>query len=126
MQKILIIDDDVPSSRLLKTLLERTGRFAVSVENDSAIGLDVSVALQPDLILMDIVMPHLDGTRLAYRIRSHEGLENVPIIFVTGVVPKESSSPHNKLGDFPFVAKPVDVEELFKAIEKALPSATRS
>jgi len=121
LQKILIVDDDVRSTNLLKMLLERTGRYAVSVENESENAIEASVRLHPDLILLDIVMPHLDGTTLAYRIRSHAGLEDIPIIFVTGVVPRETSSPHSKLGDFPFIPKPVDMQEALDTIGKVLP-----
>ena len=119
-RKILIVDDEAAAAGLLKKLLERTGRYVVSVENDGTKALKTTTELKPDLVLMDIVMPHIDGTTIASSIRSHPQLHGTPIIFVTGIVPRERSMAHKKLGEFPFIAKPIDVEEMIDCIEANL------
>ena len=117
LRKILIVDDDVSSSYLLKAILERTGKFKALVENESNDALQTCLEFKPDLIFLDIVMPHIEGTTLAYRIHAHPSLQEIPIIYLTGIVPRESSMPHNRLGDFPVILKPVKVEEVFACIE---------
>jgi len=122
-RKILIVDDEADATRLLKILLEKTGKFTVSVENDATHALQKTAELKPDLILMDIVMPHIDGTTIAASIRSHDQLKKTPIIYLTGIVPKENSMPHKKLGGYPFIAKPIDLQEVIDCIELNLSEA---
>ena len=119
-RKILIVDDEAEASRLLQKLLERTGRYSVSVENDGTKAMDRVVEFKPDMVLLDIVMPHIDGTSIAASIRSHPQLHATPVIFLTGIVPRERSMAHKKLGNFPFIAKPIDLDEVLACIEANL------
>jgi CheY-like chemotaxis protein len=116
-RKILIVDDEAEAASLLQKLLERTGKYLVSVENDGTRAMDRVVELKPDMVLLDIVMPHIDGTSIAASIRSHPQLHETPVVFLTGIVPKERSMIHKKLGEFPFIAKPIDLDEVINCIE---------
>lgn len=60
-KKILIIDDDKVYTELVRAILERTGKYEVGIENRGLHGLDTAKRSKPDLILMDIMMPHTDG-----------------------------------------------------------------
>ena len=119
-RKILIVDDEAEASGLLQKLLERTGTYSVSVENDGTKAMERVAELKPDMVLLDIVMPHIDGTTIAASIRSHPQLQGTPVIFLTGIVPKERSMVHKKLGRFPFIAKPIDLDEVIASIEANL------
>jgi CheY-like chemotaxis protein len=120
LRTILLVDDDAFSTRILKTLLERTGRYVVSLENESTHALDAAVRLRPDLVLMDVVMPGVDGRTLAYQMRADPLIKETPIVFLSGIVPKESANPHRMLGEFPVVPKPVHIDEVIQCIEENL------
>jgi len=117
---VLIVDDDAFSSRILKTLLEKTGRYSVSLETDGSKAMEVATRMHPDMIFLDIVMPGVEGTTLAYRMRADPALKETPIVFLTGIVPKETSNPHRMLGEFPFIPKPIDVDEVIRCLEANL------
>jgi CheY-like chemotaxis protein len=69
-RRILIVDDEPGFIRLLKLVLEKTGRYVVREENDETRAVAVAKQFLPDLILLDLVMPSIDGGMVASRIRS--------------------------------------------------------
>ena len=69
MTKILIIDDEVVFTDLMRMNLEKTGEFKVKVENESTLALRAAREFEPDVILLDIVMPGMDGGDLSARFR---------------------------------------------------------
>jgi len=76
---------------------------------------------EPDLILLDVIMPDADGGEVAARLRAHEKLRNVPIVFLTAAVSKqELHGPSGLIGGRVFVAKPVNKRELLEVIEREL------
>jgi CheY-like chemotaxis protein len=120
-KRILIVDDEVGASRLLKFNLEQTDRYAVRVENTATTALAAAEDYQPDLILLDVMMPDLDGGELAQRFQASPTLRSIPIVFLTAVATKaEVSSRGGRIGGLPFLAKPVDVPELIACLEKHL------
>ena len=96
--KILIIDDEVGSTRLLKLNLEQTGRFAVRTENISTAGLASAIDFAPDLILLDVIMPGIDGGELARILRADARLAATPIVFLTAVATKTEVQIGNAAG----------------------------
>jgi two-component system response regulator VicR len=82
MAKILVIDDDKDIAELIKLVLELENH-EVTVVTDPDIAIKVSVELQPQLILLDLVMPKVDGYEVLREIRAHESLSNVPVAFLT-------------------------------------------
>src|SRR5215471_18530165 len=85
-RRILIVDDDVNSTHLVKVLLERSGPYLVLEENDSTKADQTAHNFKPDVILLDIVMPKMDGGELATQIESNRELHDIPIIFLTALV----------------------------------------
>ncbi len=117
-KKVLLIDDESGFTRLVKLTLERTGKYTVLEENDGDKAWLTARDFQPDIIFLDIVMPKIDGGEVAQQIRSDPALAKVPVIFLTAIVsPKES---HHNFGGFPFLAKPVSIDAITKAIEQHL------
>ena len=120
-KKILIVDDEVGFTRLLQLNLNWTGRYATEVVNDASAALRAAHKFHPDLILLDVMMPGLDGGEVANRLQSHSTTKHIPILFVTAAARKnEIHSHHGQIGGLSYVAKPVDLEELMQRIDELL------
>ena len=120
-KRILIIDDESGFTRLLKLTLEKTGNFIVKEENDATRAHLTAHEFRPDLILLDIVMPKIDGGDVASKIREDLNLRRVPIVFLTAIVSNKEADSSHLIGGFPFLAKPVSLANLVKCIEENLP-----
>jgi CheY-like chemotaxis protein len=117
-KKILAIDDEVGFTRLLKVVLRH---YDIREENDPLRALETARNFKPDLILLDIIMPGLDGGDLAAKFKDDPMLCHVPIIFLTAVVSKHEAGEHPKrIGHDVFLAKPVSPEALERCIAKHL------
>ena len=121
MKKILIVDDEAGFTRLMKLTLQKTGEYEVTEENDGARAWETARRVRPDLILMDIVMPKVDGGDAAARIQKDPELAGVPIVFLTAIVSKKEALPGGQIGGFPFLSKPVSLDDLIACIEEHLP-----
>src|SRR5579864_7549335 len=84
--RILIVDDQPDFSLWLKRNLEATGRYVVEEENDAAAVLASARRFWPDLIILDVMMPEMDGSEVAARLRLDRLLGEVPIVFLTNLV----------------------------------------
>jgi CheY-like chemotaxis protein len=123
-RRILIVDDDSNSTHLVKILLERSGPYLVLEENDATKADQTAHSFKPDVILLDIVMPKIDGGELATQIQADRKLHDTPIIFVTALVTQGEAKSGLQIQGHPFVAKPISIPELIDAIEKHLPERT--
>jgi len=122
--RILIVDDDSSSTHLVKVLLERSGPYEVMEENDATEAHETARSFKPDLILLDVVMPKIDGGELAAKIQADHELHNTPIIFLTALVTTAEAKTGLHIQGHPFVAKPINIPELIEAIEGHLPVRT--
>ena len=120
-RKILIVDDEPGFTKIVKMTLEASGAYEVRELNDPSAALAVARQFSPDLILLDITMPELDGGDVISQLRADPALIKVPVLFVTATVRKSEASAHNGLigGEF-FLAKPVSAEVLIRTIEEHL------
>jgi CheY-like chemotaxis protein len=118
-KRIFVIDDEPSITRTMKVNLERTGVYAVGTENYAPHALAAAREFQPDLILLDVMMPEIDGAELAGEIQSDLALQDVPVVFLTAIVStKETGGEPLESGGRTFVAKPVDLHSLIKCIEE--------
>jgi two-component system sensor histidine kinase/response regulator len=124
--RILIVDNDRDSTHLVKVLLERTGHYLVSEENDATKAHQSALNSRPDLILLDIVMPETDGGEVAARIEADPELKNTPIIFLTALVTRAEAKSGLNIQGHSFLAKPVSIPELIDAIEEHLSARAAS
>jgi CheY-like chemotaxis protein len=119
-KRILIVDDEAGFTRLLKLTLERTGRFVVWEQNDPTRAQETARLFRPDVVLLDIMMPHLDGGEVAARFRGDPLLRDAAIIFLTAIVRRGEEGSLSEVDGSPFLAKPVGLDELTTAIDRVL------
>jgi DNA-binding response OmpR family regulator len=117
-KKILVVDDEGGITRMLKRNLEATNRFVVRTENTSSAALAAAREFEPDFILLDVMMPGMDGGDVAAQIKAEEKLKNVPVVFLSAIVTKEETKPTGSMIGGTFIlAKPVKLEDLITCIE---------
>jgi len=120
-RRILIVDNDSNSTHLVKILLEKTRRYLVLEENDATKAHQRARDFRPDLILLDIMMPELDGGEIAAQIQVDPELHNTPIIFLTALVTRAEAKSGLHIQGHRFLAKPISIPDLIDAIEEHLP-----
>jgi CheY-like chemotaxis protein len=121
-RRILIVDDDREITRLVKILLERTGRYSVLEENDATKAHQRAQDFRADLILLDVMMPETDGAEVAAQIEADPQLQRTPIIFLTALVTKPETKAGLHIQGHLSLAKPVNIPELIEGIEENLPA----
>ena len=120
-KRILIVDDEVACTRLLKLCLVQTNRYEVEAANDPSGALALAERFRPDLILLDVMMPGMDGGEVASRIQASARLAQVPIVFLTAAVKREELRLRQGIiGGLTFLAKPVELAEVVQCIERIL------
>ena len=119
---ILVIDDTPESAHLLTTALKHAQMTAL-VAADGLVALDMLDRVTPDLILMDGMMPRLDGFATTRRIKANPALQQIPIIFMTGLTDTQDVVRGLDAGAVDFVGKPIVVDELLARIRVHLASA---
>ena len=119
MKKILVIDDHPDSVFLLKDKLEREG-FEVITAYDGKSGLQRTINDNPDLILLDIMMPDLSGLEVCKAILKTQSTKDIPVILVTGKADAEDTKEGLQAGAFDYIRKPVNKTELLARIHSAL------
>ena len=109
---ILIVDDSRTAIALLKKVLEPTGFSIISAENGEE-GIEMAQVHQPDLVLMDVIMPGLNGFQATRKIRKHPDTAHIPIIIISGNEQATEKFWGLKVGANGFLAKPVNRSELY-------------
>ena len=122
MARILIVDDSPSQLVGLKRIIEKMGHQVITAEDGSA-GVDVAKREVPDLILMDVVMPNLNGFQATRTIAKDLKTGHIPIILVTTKDQETDKVWGMRQGAKAYITKPVDEAELVKIIGKLLPAA---
>jgi len=119
--RILIVDDNPRFSHSARLILQESGQYVVCEENDAASAVETARSFRPDLILLDLVMPQLDGAEVAAQVESDWALHGVPIVFVTGLVTRDEARNGQRIDGHRVVSKPVSSFDLLGAVEESLP-----
>jgi CheY-like chemotaxis protein len=124
-KRILFIDDDTGLTEMVKLNLEATGNFEVCVENRSPAAVATARKFRPDLILLDYVMPGMDGGDVATSLKQDPFLRSVPIIMVTALVSNREMRPDGtvRAGGQLMMAKPINLASLLRCIDAQLACA---
>lgn len=120
-KRILVVDDEVRMTRMLKLTLEKTSGFTVRTENKGANALNAARTFKPDLILLDVLMPDMGGENVAAKIREDAELSDTKIVFLTSLLTTaETGNTGKKIGRFMFLAKPIRGDDLIHCIENQI------
>ncbi|MFH1428225.1 MAG: response regulator [Candidatus Margulisiibacteriota bacterium] len=118
-KKILIVDDEEDFGFLVKLNLESAGGYIVEHETRGKDAVQTARLFKPDLILLDIMMPDLMGSKVAEQIEADSVLGQTPIIFLTAVVKeKDVEKAGGMIGGHPCLAKPINTDKLLESIEQ--------
>ncbi|HOG07266.1 MAG: response regulator [Syntrophales bacterium] len=114
---ILIVDDEEDFCHLVKLNLEATNHYKVLTAYNGRDGIDMAIQHQPDLILLDIIMPKMSGTEVADVLRNHESTKGIPIIFVTAIFTRSQvGASEYQIGENYFLFKPITFNQLLREI----------
>jgi DNA-binding NarL/FixJ family response regulator len=118
----LVIDDSPETLRLLTDALDGAG-MTVMVAMDGAAAMRIVEQITPDIVLLDAVMPGIDGFETCRRLKRDAGLSNVPVIFMTGLAETEHIVRGLEAGGVEYVTKPIVIEEMIARIKVHLANA---
>lgn len=119
-KKVLIVDDDAEIVELISDILTRDGRFDIRTASSGYEAGMVTQSFRPDLILLDYMLPDVNGNVVCQTIRSNPEFENTRIIIVSGVIKQEEIDQLLKSGAEDFVRKPFTISELTAKVDAAL------
>ena len=120
-RRVLIVDDEPDFTFMMGLTLEQTGQYEVRQENDPIQALDTAREFSPDLILLDVMMPDMDGGDVLNQLRADASGRNVPVIFLTALVGGDEA-PGKGLpsGGHSFLPKPVNLPVLLQRMDQLL------
>ena len=126
MLRILLVDDDAPLTRLLRLGIEQTGEFEVRVANSGAAGLAAIEEFDPEIVLLDIIMPDMRGTDVLAQMRARGMGAETRVVFLTAVPPHDALvrseyDPEEALiNGCPYLIKPVTVAQVLTEVKRVL------
>lgn len=120
-QKVLIVDDEDDLVSLLTLRLESEGYEVISAQDGQA-GLDAAREQNPDLILMDVMMPVMDGYQACRFIKFDDTLKHIPVIMLTARTQAQDRSVGESVGADEYIEKPFEYHDLLEKIKKYIAS----
>jgi excisionase family DNA binding protein len=123
-RKALVVDDDVELVELIKDVLEIDGRFEVRIANN---GFDAGMMVKeyrPDVLVLDVMLPDINGKDVCQRVRSDSSLDDVKIICISGMVEADKIEELKRAGANEFLQKPFEVEKLIDRVCRLLDMET--
>ena len=124
LNKVCYVEDDEDIQRIVRMSLERLGKMQVEIVGDPTAAIDAILAFKPDLVLLDWMMPVLDGPTLFRLIRAREELRELPVVFITAKASQRELEELRKMGAAGVLSKPFapkDLPDQLRAIWHALP-----
>jgi DNA-binding response OmpR family regulator len=122
--RICYVEDDDDIQRIARLALERVGKMQVSIIGDPTTAIDGILAFKPDLVLLDWMMPVMDGPTLLKRMRETAGLQDMPVVFITAKASHRELEELRSMGAAGVLSKPFspkDLPEQLRAIWRELP-----
>jgi DNA-binding response OmpR family regulator len=117
---ILLVDDEQEFSQMVKHGLERSGDFSVLWAGGGKLGVKWAIKFKPALILLDIVMPDMDGFAVLEQLKNREDTMAIPVFMLSAINTQEAKQTTSSLYSEGYIAKPVDMEHLIKTISMFL------
>jgi len=117
--RLLFVDDNPESVAVLINKLENLD-FSISIASDGQEAIELAQSLYPDIILMDVFMPGMDGYETCRQLKLKENISDIPVIFMTAHADQASMLRGFEVGGVDYVTKPVQYKELLARINKHL------
>jgi len=118
--KLLVVDDEPDAVLILAKTLSARG-YEVTTAESGLQAINLAKAEKPDLILLDILMPDMDGTQVAAALREDPTTRNIPVIFLTCLITKKTQEiglRYHDAGRYMFMSKPYDLDNLLAEIDR--------
>jgi len=126
-KRILVVDDEISITNVFKVIIERTGKYEVMTETMGSRAVDAAKAFKPHLILLDIMMPDLDGGEVVSQLKEDDDTREINVVFISAAITKEEVAESGGMySGLPILAKPIHVTKLMEYIEKFTGSDTPS
>jgi len=120
-KKIAVIDDEETLCGLIKLNLESTGRFEVMTASDPREGIKMVRSFRPDMILLDLMMPYMEGSEVAEKFMEFPETKDIPIVFLTALAERSRVEANaGNIAGREFLAKPITTSELVRKIDMVL------
>jgi DNA-binding response OmpR family regulator len=118
--RILSIEDDPEMRGLLQLILERKGYHVIGVKRGE-LGLELLKSLKPDVLLLDLMLPDIDGWKIYGQMKADEELADVPVIIISARDPKQDAAAGFEVeGDDQYLQKPFEIDHLVNTVYKAV------
>jgi CheY-like chemotaxis protein len=124
LQRICYVEDDEDIQRIVRMSLERVGKMTVEVVSDPMVAIGVITAFKPDLVMLDWMMPGMDGPTLFRKMKTEPEVSHLPVVFITAKATQRDMDELVSLGAAGTISKPFspkDLPEQLRAIWKKLP-----
>ena len=122
MKKVLIVDDEEDALKMLGKRLTVEGYFVITATNGKD-AIALAKSQHPDIIILDIIMPGMDGGQVAAELKEHPSTRNIPVILLTAILSKAEEEKYDSMvGGHITLAKPLDAEKLLDQMNKLLGS----
>ena len=124
LSRICYVEDDPDIQRIVRMSLERIGKLTVEVVGDSTRAIEAIIAFKPDMVMLDWMMPVMDGPAVLRKMREHADLKGLPVVFITAKASQRELDELRALGAVGTISKPFSPKELpdqLRAIWKDLP-----
>jgi CheY-like chemotaxis protein len=118
-KKVLVVDDEPGIVKMVESRL-KAGGYEVVTANDGKEGLKQCRLFQPDVAVLDIMMPGMSGSAVAEAMKDDPALRDIPVIFLTAIVKKHEVAKARAIGGHYYLAKPFDGEELLEMLWRVL------
>ncbi len=118
LKKILYVEDDADIREVARMALETVGGFTVNICSSGRQALAEAPGFDPDFILLDVMMPGMDGPTTLYELRKLPGLEEKPVVFMTAKVMQSEIGVYKELGAVDVIPKPFDPMTLAERINE--------
>ncbi|HNB24592.1 MAG TPA: response regulator [Candidatus Melainabacteria bacterium] len=118
IRKVLMVDDDQSIRRICQVCLTNVGKWQVVLAESGYEGLELARTEKPDVILLDVMMPGMDGPTTLLKLREDEQLQHIPVILMTAKVQPQEVEQYTRLGASGVISKPFDPLTLPNEIKK--------
>jgi DNA-binding response OmpR family regulator len=118
--KILIIDDEVDFGKIIKMNLEESGDFTVEIAKDGKTGIKLAQKIKPNLILLDVRMPGMDGFQVLEKLKKSNETLSIPVVMLSAMGDDFTKGKASELYGEEYITKPIDIQALKVKIKEIL------